>query len=85
MRIGILALALIFVLSGVKNIQDSGIVKGRQKVPVKPAAGKGDERETTEANAHEKEQAAFSRRKLWFGMLLSFVGLLVVIYYFITL
>lgn len=71
MRIGILALALIFLLSGVKNLQNSRIMLKKKD---EEAAG----------DAGKTEAQGFSRRQLGFGILLILVGILVLIYYFVT-
>ena len=57
MRIGILALVLVFFLSGIKNLKD--------------------------ARAGEKSE--FTRRKLLFGILMLVVGVLVLVYYLVSM
>lgn len=58
MQIGILALALVFFLSGAKNLQNSGVFS---KTP--------------------RESREFFLRRLGFGCMLIFVGILILIYY----
>lgn len=59
MRVGILALVMIFILSGGKHLQNSGISMKGTKIE--------------------------NKRQLGFGLLLLFVGILILIYYFATL
>lgn len=73
MRLGILALVLIFFASGAKNIREAGIGKRRDGAQSSPASDA------------DTEQAIYDRRKLAFGGLMLLVGMLVLIYYFATI
>lgn len=80
MRLGILALVLIFFASGSRYIRESGILLRRR----------GGSRDETRASAEaalpsDAEQAVYDRRKLAFGCLMLLVGALVLVYYFATL
>jgi len=86
MQIGILGLGLIFFLSGAKNLKDSGISFGRYKDKDKslPESGKKAAATFVKAADKEKGQLIFSHRQFGYGLLLMFVGLLVLIYYLVT-
>jgi len=63
-RIGILALAIIFFASGGKNLQDyRGLAK----------------------TAKTNEETGAARRRLLFGVLMLLLGVMVTVYYFVTL
>ncbi len=61
MRIGIIALVLVFLASGSKSIKDSI---------------------STGNSADEKTTA---RRKLYFGVLMLLLGVLILVYYFVSM
>ena len=68
MRIGTVALALIFFASGAKFLQDSGVLTKAAKGSEEPGA----------------ERKPPNRRKLAFGLLMLLMGLLITIYYIVT-
>lgn len=82
MRLGILALVLVFLASGASSLKDSGIVIGRKNRAVKENKTQGPNVSQTDK---DKEQEVFSRRKMFFGMLLMLVGTLILIYYIVTI
>lgn len=77
MRMGIIALALIFFASGAKNLQDAGVQFPWQK---KTEETQNDKQKKDRDPNEVKKQAPYSRRKLGFGVLLLLMGALVLIY-----
>ena len=67
---GMLALALIFFFSGAKFLQDSKILEKRT-----------NDKESSPENIESRK---YDKRKFLFSLLMFFVGILVILYYIIT-
>lgn len=79
MQLGTLALALVFILSGAKNLQNSGIFSKDSKTDT--AKGSNDKKSVND----KKEASVFLRRQFGFGIMLVFIGVLTLIYYIVVI
>ena len=80
MRIGIIALALVFLASGLKNLTDSGLL-GRNR-------SDDDRREQGDANSDTSPHyngGEPDKRKLLYSVFLTVLGMLVLVYYFVSM